>query len=753
MAKNEDLFCRFDAIRRRRGSHGLERALNRAHSSEPYRGGDHCSSLGSRQQTSFALTESCRKSESTSDGCGGSTQCVESGMTSSNVDGFSGASCTSVAEWEAKWRELRSEESALNADLEEHTARRNTLESEELKQLQPAGEGTASGKPISEELLWDGIRRLRRHVGALRRLGQDDQRDDGDGTTEHWQLPEEEAKKMLASVREEHQQDSNVITVSVLELEQSLVADLRDFDSSLIRHLAVPPGRPSWKVDERRSNPNIPSDSTCGRVSQSIPVESGCASPSIPRASGRAGRREFGGVPAPGLVAWSHDSGRSPAPTHVPKADADPEIKDIRAAAEAIEHELRQSVESNCGWPKVNHEIFMQVFRRCQKQVTPEFYSRLEERMRDVPFSELVAHTEIVLMKEDRELAQRQLLVRWRERLQELAVEAAEADEVVVEKRKCKLANQRQRRRLEQRRLLSDWRSARYEAEERAAIEQSKAAEDHARVEEERQVREQRDRAAKKRALQAMWCERDRARQDAEAQAEQLRSEKRRIASKERRLSIQRRNADMSRRKSDAQLSTQPVARHTEAIARSRAFLHVESRLYENTQSFSQKVSTKWGCEPLAEPEPVMTRTSSASAVLERPRASTSPSISRLRQSVVSSGATTVLIARDDCERRGARWDDDRCGTHSDGPLSAVARERIAASETHGGVPNAALKASPLIHTPSSVQSLAPSPAAAAVLEGKRAPACGVPSCVPPELIPSSPSSLRRNGGATPAGP
>lgn len=274
----------------------------------------------------------------------------------------------------------------------------------------------------------------------------------------------------------------------------------------------------------------------------------------------------------------------------------DPEMLKIRTALEALQTEIERAGGATGGWSEINHDTFMRIFRMFKMQATPAFFTRVEERFPEMPHAKIADHARWLAEHEQRQATKRKLLQRRRERKAELDKEAAaerEASTQDAEQRR-QASEREHRQREDTKRRLTEWRQQRAEEEERAAAQQRQAGREQARMEREHRRQQLVQRETVEAYRRQREVERARAREgEAEANASAVAA--RRALSLEDRQRISRRNEDVLRRKLQLQAQAGPAPMPPGAPApRSRgprrAYDHVESRLYENTRCFEQKV-------------------------------------------------------------------------------------------------------------------------------------------------------------------
>lgn len=297
----------------------------------------------------------------------------------------------------------------------------------------------------------------------------------------------------------------------------------------------------------------------------------------------------------------SSDGSQAPGQDNRPASEApspcrgawkeDAELQKIKAEIAEVDAEVQQSGGEHGGWSSRNHELFVRIFRMFKFQATPTCYARLEERFPGVSEAELADHVRWFARSEAMQAKRRVLLARWRERRMELDKEAEPEDEKNLAAQRRKAEEKDQRQRAEQRRKVAEWRQNRAEEEQRALALQQSLEQEQARQEKERFRQQQK---SVKETAEAYRRQRELERQ-AERQAERGRA---RSASSQRNLSqedrqrIAQRNLELLRKK----LSQAPPPRPRQESPvphRSRAYDHVESRLYGQTESFVQKITSK----------------------------------------------------------------------------------------------------------------------------------------------------------------
>eukprot|EP00929_Paragymnodinium_shiwhaense_P012953 TRINITY_DN120823_c0_g1_i1.p1 TRINITY_DN120823_c0_g1~~TRINITY_DN120823_c0_g1_i1.p1 ORF type:complete len:687 (+),score=193.64 TRINITY_DN120823_c0_g1_i1:106-2166(+) len=273
----------------------------------------------------------------------------------------------------------------------------------------------------------------------------------------------------------------------------------------------------------------------------------------------------------------------------------DAKLEEISARLADLDAEEKQSGGATGGWSCGNHDIFCRIFRMFKHQATAQCYARLQERLPEVPVAKLEEHVVWWSQNEARQAERRALVLQWRSRRNELEREVAAKEEEQQSaelEQKRQAEKQRQMQNAEQKRLVSEWKRQRAEEEERAAslhrVSEQEQAGKQRRAEQERQKQQQ----AQKEAVEAF---RRQQREEAAARAAALEAAagaSRRAMSQEDQARMNRRNLEMLKRRLQASEHAQAAAAAAEAAARSRtrAYEHVESRLYNSTECFIQKV-------------------------------------------------------------------------------------------------------------------------------------------------------------------
>mmetsp|Transcript_34413 Transcript_34413/g.73277 ORF Transcript_34413/g.73277 Transcript_34413/m.73277 type:complete len:294 (+) Transcript_34413:2-883(+) len=221
-------------------------------------------------------------------------------------------------------------------------------------------------------------------------------------------------------------------------------------------------------------------------------------------------------------------------------------------------------------------------------QATPAFYAAVKGRLPEMLEKELAEHARWIAEQQSRQGTKRRLLGRWRERRVELERESQRRREELQaqdEARRRQTQEQRHQFRTEQRQQIQEWRLAKAEEEERAAV-LLREAEQEQRRQELDQLRQQQ--SLLREATDAYRSRKEAERLDAE-RSEALRqaSAARRALSQEDRSRIAQRNMDLLKKKIQAQTTApaRPPPAHPP-----RSLEHVKSRLHATTESFVQKV-------------------------------------------------------------------------------------------------------------------------------------------------------------------
>eukprot|EP00927_Polykrikos_kofoidii_P072611 TRINITY_DN68711_c0_g1_i1.p1 TRINITY_DN68711_c0_g1~~TRINITY_DN68711_c0_g1_i1.p1 ORF type:complete len:624 (-),score=101.96 TRINITY_DN68711_c0_g1_i1:36-1907(-) len=568
MARDADLFQRFNEICRRRGA---------VHDD---RDGVECATEGDTLEAVTLLPLD------PSDGLAKQTRThrppplppgstfVTSGYPSNKRDSAEG----SKQAWTQVRKELAAEAEVLDVECNEEFSKALS------RKLAQFGELCVESAAIEEESdlwnasLWGGLERLRKRVHALGKNMRS-------AHVGEIQVVSRCVERELESYKAQQRQSFQTLAVEELELQGNLEGYARRFeswlaDSFLLAYTPREDGSLSGSRGGARSN-------SCSSSSSRL---RGHSMP--PFAADAGGERSV----TTGSAAGQAVCGTSVEGSQARETVEDPRIKEFREGMEKLYAEERKAGGPSGGWTTLSHEIFTRILRMFKGQATPAFYERLEERLPDIPRVRLEEHVAWHAEQECRQAERRLLLSRWRARKAELERQAAESEEPSPEdlQRRRQAERHRQQLKAEQRRHVSEWRRQQAEEEDRAAAERRNLEMEQAR---KLELEQQRQRVAQREAVEVYRRQREVERSTfREASAREARCSSKRAASQEDRKRIANRNLDLLRRKLlSAHEQSQAAAAEAAALAsrRTRAYEHVESRLYDNTKCYMQKITNK----------------------------------------------------------------------------------------------------------------------------------------------------------------
>jgi hypothetical protein len=278
----------------------------------------------------------------------------------------------------------------------------------------------------------------------------------------------------------------------------------------------------------------------------------------------------------------------------------DTESSELRTALETLEAEEKRAGGIAGGWNMQDHEVFMRISRVFKNQVTPAFFAKVEERLPNLSKVQIADHARWLAEHEQRQATKRRLLARWRERKLELEREASNAkdERAALEAEQQRQASKNEmRQRAETKRRLAEWKKGRADEEEFEADRQKREELEQARLE-----RDQRNKQLHQKELVDAFRRRREAQQQAlrreEEQAASAASATRRALSQDDKQRIARRNAEVLRRKLQAPAAPAAAARAPSPARAGRppsrgGYEHVESRLYDTTECFIQKIKAE----------------------------------------------------------------------------------------------------------------------------------------------------------------
>lgn len=457
-------------------------------------------------------------------------------------------------DWQVQWLALADE--ALDLQEPGFLSLRPPLPKPLLRELQEDDEATCTETQRWLDSLWEGLGHVRKRVHVLEQNCQY-------SAPEQIKALTKSIDRELETYKAQQRQLYESMALQELELEDSLQGLGRRFDGWL----------------QRPSGADVCRDGAAGRkASGRLEGLSGEGGSSGSRSASPTGRAATGAV----------EEGT--------EAQEDEEIKQIRITLADMEAEERKAGALTGGWTSMQHNVFMRVFRMFKMQATPTCYAKLAERFPDMQEADIISHVRWVADFQNRQAQKRLLLQRWRHRRLELEQEAADAEkeaksEEAVKRRQAE--EQDYQLRLEQRKKVAEWKQARSEEGERlTAAQQRQSDQEKARrmLEQQNRHNQVREAAEAFRAQRAAEAEQERERHEARSRAN------RRAVSQEDRQRIAQRNFEALKKKllvPPAPPSARPAGRPPEPPWRSRAYEHVESRLHEPTEAFTQKLAAR----------------------------------------------------------------------------------------------------------------------------------------------------------------
>lgn len=424
----------------------------------------------------------------------------------------------------------------------------NVMSMIQLRELHSTQEEVLEESQRWSANLWGSLGKLRKRVAALRQNCNVSEQGD------HLQVLSKGLERDLEVFKAQQRQEFQNLAISEPDLEENLLTMGRRFQT--------------W-VEEPSFLLRLGADATPSTSSRSPLRKSSDGSQALGQ------DRPASEAPSPCHGAWKDDE----------------ELKKIKLELAEVDAEVQQSGGEHGGWSAKSHEVFVRIFRMFKFQATPTCYARLEERFPGVSEAELADHVRWFARSEAQQAKRRILLARWRERRMELDKEAEPEDEKeqAVQRRKAEEKDQRQR--AEQRRKVAEWRQNRAEEEQRALSLQQSLEQEQARQEEHRTRQQQKN---LKETAEAYRRQRDlerKAEREATERGRARSASSRRNLSQEDRGRIAQRNLELLRKKLSQ--APPPRPRQESPSHRSRAYDHVESRLYGQTESFVQKITSK----------------------------------------------------------------------------------------------------------------------------------------------------------------
>jgi len=300
--------------------------------------------------------------------------------------------------------------------------------------------------------------------------------------------------------------------------------------------------------------------------------------------------------PRPQSGAQSRESSQDDRPLSArSRCSQDQELNDIKDRLEALEMDLQHEGGNTGNWPRDDHETFVRVIRKFKGEATPQAFERLAEMLPHLAHEALVNHVQWYTEYENRQKLKKRLLEMWRERRSILShapvepqLEDLPKEEQAALREQRRLFEEQDRQvRAEKKRLIAEWKQARAEEEERAM--QRNERERHEALLKEAQKRDQqlKQREVVETYRQARQIDEEKKKAQ---QMHKARTAQRRALSCEDKQRIQKRNAELFRKKLSGVVEARAHMQDFGPPSRNPAYNHIQSRLYDTTESYVQKI-------------------------------------------------------------------------------------------------------------------------------------------------------------------
>mmetsp|Transcript_43692 Transcript_43692/g.78441 ORF Transcript_43692/g.78441 Transcript_43692/m.78441 type:complete len:630 (-) Transcript_43692:89-1978(-) len=436
--------------------------------------------------------------------------------------------------------EASTHEAEQRAMLQPRPARLEAMSTAQSREVQAASEEAEHESKRWSQNVWSGLGRLRKRVVALRQ-------NSATAEPEHLQAVARGLERDLEVFKAQQRQDFQSMGLVEPELEDSLETMGRRFESWVAEpSFFLRPGFPD-------ASPSAASRSPSRR---SRPAES----------------------PAP------PSTGETPRKLQQLVKD-DAELQELKVELESLGPEADPG---SGGWSAYEHDVFVRILRSFKMEATPQFYARLQQQFPDYSQAQLADHLRWFSENEAQQARRRYILARWRERRLEIEREVGELNGQNLVEQRRKADEKEQRARAEQRRKVAEWKQSRAEEEQRAALLQQSREQEQARLEKQKQKQQLKQLKETREAAEAYRRLREADRLQAERSRARARSASNRSLSQEDRQRIAQRNLELLHKKLEAQPQPKRAPQ-----PRSRAYDHVASRLYGQTESFVQKITNK----------------------------------------------------------------------------------------------------------------------------------------------------------------
>lgn len=451
-----------------------------------------------------------------------------------------------VNAWREQWRQLGLQAWAADSDSRRETQNPRSLSQEHLEELRSTLQKGADNYRVWERELWGGITKVRKRIQVLAR-------------NIHFAPQEGDIRRMVQAAEhdlhmfgEQTRQEENELAALECSLQDTLESSLVRFEGWCSQESAL--RKPLDFTPQKPSRPP-----SCSRLRQGN------------QGSSREAKQ----------------------------------LESMHEQLDKLEADIANNGGSTGGWSYEDNDTFHKVFLKFKRKTGVEFIAEAQQLLSHKRHEDLVSHISWMLLYDDRQIQKKQLVEKWRcmravaaskdttpESKKELTAAAARE-----EKRQRACSRERvQKKLVERRQLVVEWRSARNEEQlSQQEEKQKRLAEAHQRDAAERRRQAEHKRKAietgrEQRAADEMLLGKSRNTASAPIgkTCQMLPEDRKRIAERNTAL-LQKRAALLQAKRpesSEAHSFEPPLRASSLGAQLQAAYKHVESRLEESTQLY-----------------------------------------------------------------------------------------------------------------------------------------------------------------------
>jgi hypothetical protein len=264
-------------------------------------------------------------------------------------------------------------------------------------------------------------------------------------------------------------------------------------------------------------------------------------------------------------------------------------LQELKESLVTVEQEQEEANQAISMWPLSDHDAFMRVVRLFRRQTADIICDSLQDKLPKYSRDEIADHLHWYVTLELVNLKKRELVSKWRHRMEELEQDAAEADEANLhDDLKCREHMRRRSLTPKQQAKLAKWKLGQLLAKEKAQVEKRNQEREQAQAEKEKRKKEERQRESQKKKVRQFNDEKYSKETENEKiialERQQLR------VSRETLKRIESRTAELLRKRSDAQAALQASNERDVKHTPTSKYQNVESRLHCPTVSSESKM-------------------------------------------------------------------------------------------------------------------------------------------------------------------